>query len=182
MDNTVDGEALRQAMRCVPSPVVVVTAAHETAKRGITIGSFTSVSLDPPLVGFNVAHDASMYSLIMTAPRFAVHILAEDQAHLSKHFAVPDQTSTEQFEPVPHTTDSDGTPIIDDVAAVLRCTRHDSVVAGDKTILFGLVNDIQVPRPDAGAVLYYQRSYRGVGSELASTWLSPVNRASSDTS
>lgn len=178
---SVDGETLREVMRRVPSPVTVVTAANAEEARGITIGSFTSVSLEPPLVCFNVNHEAQMHDVIMAAPRFAVHVLGEQQAHLSKHFAVPDRTGAEQLRSVPHGIDEHGIPILDDVTAVLHCVHHDVFTAGDKSIIIGRVVDVDVYEDD-GAVLYYKRTYRSVGEELRSTLLSPVKRASNETS
>ena len=181
MPESVDGETLRHVMRRVPSPVTVVTAASATEARGITIGSFTSVALEPPLICFNVNHEAQMHDIIMAAPRFAVHVLSEDQAHLSEHFAVPDRTGAEQFRDVPHAVDEHGTPILEGVTAVLHCVHHDVFTAANKSIIVGRVVDVDI-RADGGAVLYYKRTYRGVGKELRSTWLSPVKRASSETS
>lgn len=181
MTEPVDGESLRQTMRRVPSPVTVVTAATEQEARGITIGSFTSVSLEPPLICFNVDRTAQMHPVIMEAPRFAVHILGEHQAHLSNHFAIPNISGQEQLESVAHRINAHGTPILEDVTAVLHCTHHDAFVAGDKTIIIGRVVDID-DVADRGAVLYYKRTYRAVGEEVRSTVLSPVKRASSDTS
>lgn len=181
MFESVDGETLRQVMRRVPSPVTVVTAADANEARGITIGSFTSVSLEPPLVCFNVNHTAQMHEVIMAASRFAVHVLSEKQAHLAPHFAIPDRTGAEQLRTVPHVIDEHGVPILDGASAVLHCVHHDAFTAGDKTIIIGRVVDTDV-YADGGAVLYYKRTYRGVGDELRSTLLSPVNRASSETS
>ena len=181
MTEPVDGESLRQTMRRVPSPVTVVTAATEREARGITIGSFTSVSLEPPLICFNVDRSARMHPVITEASRFAVHILGDHQAHLSDHFAIPDLSGAEQFESVAHRINAHGTPILDDVTAVFHCTPHDAFEAGDKTIIIGQVVEIDAD-VDRGAVLYYQRSYRAVGDEVRSTVLSPVKRASSDTS
>ena len=76
MSRSVDGETLRQVMRRVPSPVTVVTAASAEEVRGITIGSFTSVALEPPLVCFNVNHAAEMHNLPLAAPRYAVQVLS----------------------------------------------------------------------------------------------------------
>jgi flavin reductase (DIM6/NTAB) family NADH-FMN oxidoreductase RutF len=168
-------------MRRVPSPVVVVTAAGNDDARGITIGSFTSVALDPPLVSFNVARDSQMYPLMETCSRFAVNVLGEGQAHLAERFAEPDLSGVEQFEGVPHTRDAHGTPMLDGVSARLHCVPHDAVPAGDKTLYMGLVVQVD-EQPDRGAVLYYKSSYRGVGSELPSTELSPVKRVSSESS
>jgi flavin reductase (DIM6/NTAB) family NADH-FMN oxidoreductase RutF len=181
MPESVDGETLRRVMRRVPSPVTVITAADATEARGITIGSFTSVALEPPLVCFNVNHDAQMHDVVLDASRFAVHILGDGQAHLANHFAVPDLTGDEQLRSVSHAVDEHGTPILDEVTAVLHCVHHDVFTAGDKSIIVGRVVEVQA-NDDRGAVLYYKRTYRGVGDELRSTLLSPVKRASNDTS
>lgn len=181
MSEPVDGPVFRGVMRRVPSPVVVVTAQGEEATRGITIGSFTSVALDPPLVSFNVAREARMYDVMDTCSHFAVHVLGENQAHLAKRFAVPGLTGTEQFEGVSARTDAHGTPILDNVGTLLRCRPHDAIGAGDHVLYIGLVVDVD-ERPERGAVLYYESSYRGIGRELGSTELSPVNRVSSESS
>lgn len=171
----------RTSMRRVPSPVVVVTARGPREARGITIGSFSSVALDPPLVSFNVAHESRMFNVMEGCERFAVHVLGENQAHLAEQFAVPDLSGAEQFESVPHVRNAHGTPILDGGSAVLHCCPHDSVSAGDHRLYVGLVVEVE-ERPDRGAVIYYKSSYRGVGSELRSTRLAPVNRVSSDSS
>jgi flavin reductase (DIM6/NTAB) family NADH-FMN oxidoreductase RutF len=171
----------RASMRRVPSPVVVVTAQGPREARGITIGSLSSVALDPPLVSFNVARDSRMFEVMEGCERFAVHVLGENQAHLAKQFAVPDLSGAEQFESVPHVRDPHGTPILEGGSAVLRCRHHDSMAAGKHRLYVGLVEEVE-ERPDRGAVMYYKSSYRGVGSELRSTRLAPVNRASSDSS
>lgn len=168
-------------MRRVPSPVVVVTAQGAGQIRGITIGSFTSVAIDPPLVSFNVRHVGGMHDVLSAADRFAVHLLGEGQAHLAKHFAIPDLTGQEQFEKVNHVIDAHGTPILDDVPSVLVCEPYRKLVLDDDTIHVGHVVHIE-ERDEDGAVLYYQRNYRKVGSELRSTLLSPVNRTSSESS
>lgn len=179
MPEPVEGDVFRSTMRRVPSPVVVVTARGDEEVRGITIGSFTSVALDPPLVSFNVGRASQMYEVMETCSRFAVHVLSEEQVHLAKRFAVPGLTGEEQFEAVSHVRNEGGPPLLDDVTARLLCAPHDSIGAGDHTLYVGLVVDVEQP-PDHGAVLYYQSTYRGVGSELPSTELSPVKRVSSD--
>jgi flavin reductase (DIM6/NTAB) family NADH-FMN oxidoreductase RutF len=177
----VNEETFRSIMRRVPSPVVVITARGETEVRGITIGSFSSVALSPPLVSFNVARDAQMYDVMESCERFAVHVLGEHQAHLATQFAMSGLTGAEQFDTVPHARDEWGTPVLDGVSAVLHCTPHDAVTAGDHILYVGRVREVG-EYPDAGAVLYYESGYRGVGSELPSTELAPVNRVSSESS
>lgn len=181
MAEPVDGSAFRTAMRRVPSPVVVVTAQGDHEARGITIGSFTSVALDPPLISFNVGQQSRMHAIMEACSRFAVQVLSEEQVHLAKRFAEPDLTGAEQFESVPTTQDEYGIPHLDGVSARFHCTPHSAMEAGDHTLYVGQVVAIDEP-PNRGAVLYYQSSYRGVGSELPSTEFSPVNRVSSESS
>ncbi len=181
MPEPVDGRTFRALMRRVPSPVVVITAQGPNEARGITIGSFSSVSLNPPLVSFNVARDARMYDVMEGCSRYAVHVLGEGQAYLAKQFAVPGLTGAEQFESIPHRRDPYGTPVLKGVTAIFHCEPHDSLSVEDHVIYVGRVVDLEEPS-DSGAVLYYRQSYRGVGSELRSTRLSPVKRASSDSS
>lgn len=181
MSEPVDGSIFRSIMRRVPSPVVVVTAQGAEEARGITIGSFTSVALEPPLVSFNVGRASRMYEVMDSCSRFAVNVLSENQVHLAKRFAVPGLKGAEQFEAVSYRHNSEGTPVLDGVTARLHCTPHDSIAAGDHVLFIGLVVSVDEQR-DQGAVLYYQSSYRGVGSELPSTELSPVKRLSSESS
>lgn len=178
--NRVDGEQLRAVMRRVPSPVTVVTARGEEEMRGITIGSFTSTSLNPPLISFNVEREAQMHDVLAGAERYAVHVLRVDQAYLSNHFAVPDRTGAEQFEKVSYHTDDDGTPVLDGVLAVLHCRRYAAYEAGDHSIFVGEVEAIEAAE-EAAPLLYFNRSYRSVGEEVRLTLLSPVKRVSSET-
>lgn len=181
MAEPVEGRILRSALRRVPSAVVVATAQGRDEMRGITIGSFTSVALDPPLVSLNVGCDSRMYDVMETCTHFAVNVLAEDQSHLAKRFAIPGISGSEQFETVSLTRNEWGAPVIDGSPTVLTCVPHDSIQAGDHVIYVGQVIDVET-WTDRGAVLYYKSSYRGVGSELRSTEASPVKRVSSESS
>ncbi|QXD15227.1 flavin reductase family protein [Rhodocaloribacter litoris] len=172
MPDKLDGEALRDVMRLVPSPVTVVTARSGEEVRGITIGSFTSVSLDPPLVSFNVGRDARMHDLITRADRFAIHVLQEDQAHLSEHFALPDRAAGDQFDAVPHRLDPHGLPLLEDVLAVLVCRPYAVHEAGDHVIVVGEVMEARVGA-SGRPVLYCRRGYYGLGEPLETELLLP---------
>lgn len=181
MSDPVDATTFRALMRRVPSPVVVVTARGPDEARGITIGSLSSTSLDPPLVCFNVGRDTQMFEVMEDCEEFAVNVLGEEQAHLAEHFARPDLTGSEQLESVRHARNARGTPILEGGSGVLRCVPHGSLPAGDHVLYVGLVVDVEM-HPDRGAVIYYKSTYRGVGNELRSTRLDPVNRSSNDAS
>lgn len=166
-------------MRRVPSAVTVVTAAGQGTIRGITIGSFTSVSLDPPLVSFNVGKEAQMHDVLLDASHFVVHVLTDQQAHLSHRFAVPDQSGIDQFESVDYVRDEHGTPILEDVLAIFYCRTYAVHEAGDHAIVVGEVLDID-EAIGGMPLLYVNRTYRELGDEVKSGVLSPVNRGSND--
>jgi len=166
MDTASKGDAFRSAMRRVPAVVTIVTTSDAGEMRGITIGSFTSVALDPPLISFNVGQEGRMHGVLLTASHFAVHLISQQQTHLCEHFATPDLTSAEQFSTVRHHLDAYGVPILEDALVVLRCQRHDVFEAGDHSIILGQVIDIDEAN-DGEPVLYYNRSYRNIGALVA---------------
>ena len=147
------GDALRAVLRSVASPVVVVTVdgVAGAARRGATIGSFASVSLDPPLVSFNVTHGSRLHDALGTTDAFTVHLLADDQADVAASFAQP--------------ASSDEVPRLDGTLGALACSVQARVAAGDHTVVIGEVTRV-TPGRDAAPLLYYRKSYRGIGSEV----------------
>jgi 3-hydroxy-9,10-secoandrosta-1,3,5(10)-triene-9,17-dione monooxygenase reductase component len=166
MTNLSRSEAFRQVMRRVPSPVTVVTAATPVEMRGITIGSFTSVSLNPPLISFNVSHKSRMHAVLLEVERFAVHLLRAEQVYLSQRFAEAGLRGSEQFAGLAYRLDGYGTPILEGVLAVLLCRPYSKLEAGDHTIFVGEVCEIETSE-DGSPVLYYNRAYRAIGETLA---------------
>ncbi|MGZ4389555.1 MAG: flavin reductase family protein, partial [Gaiellaceae bacterium] len=73
------GDDLRELMRRVPSPVAVVTIELDGRRTGLTVGSFVSLSLEPPLVGVSLSHEAQLHELLKEVDLFAVNALAADQ-------------------------------------------------------------------------------------------------------
>ena len=158
-------EVFRSAMRRVPSSVTVVTAARAGLMRGMTVGSFTSVSLVPPLVSFNVSHDARMHDMITRARHFAVHLLSDEQAHLSTTFAEPDRSGAQQFEDVSYSLGDHGVPLIDGAITVFHCASFAAHPAGDHSILVGRVKSVS-PASGAFPLVYFNREYRVLGEGI----------------
>ena len=158
-----DGEGLRTLLRQMPSPVVLVTCVGEDGPRGATIGSFVSASLAPPMVTFNVTCGTRFHDALETAPSFAVHLLASEQAPLATRFAIPDLE--DQLEEVSHALTPKGLPLLDDTLGVLLCRPHARVLVGDHTLVIGHVEEI-LPGREGDPLLYFQQSYRGVGAEV----------------
>jgi flavin-dependent trigonelline monooxygenase, reductase component len=132
-----DARALRDAFGAFLTGVTVVTAVNEAGEPlGFTANSFTSVSLDPPLLLVCLAKTSRNYNALTGAKGFAVNILSEDQKAVSNTFARPveDRFAAVDWQPGPF-----GSPVFADVAAWFDCTLHQLVDAGDHVILIGRV-------------------------------------------
>lgn len=134
---TFDPRALRDAFGAFLTGVTVVTAFNEDeAPIGFTANSFTSVSLDPPLLLVCLAKRSRNYAALTSAVGFGVNILSESQKDISNTFARPveDRFSAVDWKRGPH-----GAPVFADVAAWFDCAKHALVDAGDHVILIGRV-------------------------------------------
>ena len=158
------GAALRHALRDLPSPVVVVTTETATGPRGATIGSFTSVSLDPPLVSVNVMHGTQLHDALTEADAWAIHLLAANQAEIASHFAVPDVNGEDQLAPFGHVRGG-GPPLLRGSLGVLLCRPHAHFEAGDHTVFVGAVTHV-IEGAGRDPLLYYRQSYRAIGNEV----------------
>jgi flavin reductase (DIM6/NTAB) family NADH-FMN oxidoreductase RutF/2-polyprenyl-6-methoxyphenol hydroxylase-like FAD-dependent oxidoreductase len=128
---------LRRAFGQYATGVTVVTTADESGRLwGMTANSFTSVSLNPPLVLWAAAKSSPSLEAFVSADRFAVNVLASDQHHLSRQFAT---TGTEKFEGVALVETSTGPPVLEGTVAHFVCRRTRNVDAGDHVVLFGEV-------------------------------------------
>lgn len=137
-----DPRALRNAFGSFMTGVTVVTMIDETgAPLGFTANSFTSVSLDPPLLLVCLAKTSSNYDAFMAARGFAVNILAEDQVDISNTFARPAQ---DRFAQVAWSNGPFGAPVLDGVTAWFDCALHQTTDAGDHVILIGHVQAFDV--------------------------------------
>lgn len=181
MSTRTEAPPLRTTLRRLPSPVVVITTHRGGDPLGITIGSFTSVSLDPPLVSFNVDEKAQSHDAFLETGWCAIHILDETQVAFANHFARPDLSSDEQFRPVAYTLDAHQIPILEGKAAVLHVRIQDAHPAGDHSIFVAEVEHI-TPRENAQGITYVERGYHTVGQELGGNALSSANASSNGSS
>jgi flavin reductase len=125
-------------MREVPAPVSVVTVTAGGQSAGLTVDSFVSLSLEPPLVGIALGRHAALHELLREAGAFAISILAEGQEHLAQHFArgVPPIGLWSGIE----TRDGElGAPLIEGSLAWLECRLAAEHPAGDHTFFVGEV-------------------------------------------
>jgi flavin reductase (DIM6/NTAB) family NADH-FMN oxidoreductase RutF len=133
-----DPKALRHAFGAFATGVTVITTRQpDGTPRGFTANSFTSVSLDPPLLLVCLAKTAHSAEVFATAPHFAVNILAEDQKAVSGLFA---SRAPDKFDQCAWTPGPADVPLIDGSLAQFACANHQIVDAGDHLILIGRVD------------------------------------------
>lgn len=150
-----DTRALRDAFGTFMTGVTVVTTRDTAdAPRGFTANSFTSVSLDPPLLLVCIAKASRSLETFTRADGFAVNVLADDQREISLTFARPGE---DRFAGLGWRPGRTGAPILDGVAAWFDCRRHQVVDAGDHVILIGRVEDFAAA--DRGALGYARGGY-----------------------
>ena len=156
---TVNSDDLRQWMRQWASGVTLVTAQDAQGPHGMTVSSFSSLSLDPPLIMVSLEQGTRTHQMVREVGRFAVVMLRAEQRELAERFAGGVSDSDRRFEGVPHRPSPEGAPIPDDRLAYLDCQVVEWHPAGTHTIFVGRVTGGEAA--DSGSpLLYYNRGYR----------------------
>lgn len=152
----IDPAHFRTVLGHYPTGVCVITATHPQAGSvGLVVGSFGSVSLDPPLVAFYVTTDSNSWAQVRECGHFCVNVLGEDQLELCKRIASRKQ---DKFHDVAHRLSDHEMPVLDDVVAYIECTIENEVDAGDHVIVLGKVLNLTTER-DVGPLLFFRGGY-----------------------
>jgi len=151
---TVDPRALRDAFGCFMTGVTVVTTVQDGRPLGFTANSFSSVSLDPPLLLVSIANRSANLSAFTTGAGFAINILSEGQKDLSARFARP---VDDRFADLYWRHGPAGNPVLAGVSAWFDCRLDQAVPAGDHTILIGRITGFEAG--NAPGLGYYRGAY-----------------------
>jgi flavin reductase (DIM6/NTAB) family NADH-FMN oxidoreductase RutF len=138
-----DAARFRQVLGHFCTGVVIIAGAHDRTPVGLTVQSFTSLSLDPPLVGFAVGRGSSTWPRLRQAGAFSANILAEDQEALCRAFAT---SGADKFAGVGWRPGATGAPIINDVLGWIECRIEVEHDAGDHVLVIGRVVDLDIER------------------------------------
>lgn len=145
-----DTRELRRALGRFATGITVVTTCTPSGKcEGLTVNSFSSVSLDPPLVLFSLRTCAPSLSSFMDSNWFAVNVLGSHQHHASRHFAV---RTADKFAGVAHVPGLGGCPLLEGSLARFECSVENRVPAGDHVIFVGRV--LRLTHRDGEPLLY----------------------------
>jgi 3-hydroxy-9,10-secoandrosta-1,3,5(10)-triene-9,17-dione monooxygenase reductase component len=136
----------RKVLGRYPTGVVVVTTAHDGELHGMACNSFTSVSLDPPLVAFCPARSSSTWPRMRPAGRLVVNILSHDAEEMSRRFAARD---IDRFAGVGHSPAPSGMPVLEAAVGWLDCTLEAEHDGGDHTIVVARVEALGLTEGDS---------------------------------
>ncbi|MEX1247039.1 MAG: flavin reductase family protein [Anaerolineales bacterium] len=158
-----DADKLRQALRLWTTGVTIVAARHQGVTHGMTVNSFTSLSLDPPLVSVSLEKITRTHQLVKSAGVFAVTILPQAQRALSDRFAGRDNEQSNRFAQVDTLSLETGSPILVHGLAYFDCRVAASHDAGTHTLFIGQVLACGTlvegqPQP----LVYFNRGYRKI--------------------
>lgn len=154
---TFDSKDYRTALGCYATGVAVVSVLDEAGSpRGVTVNSFNSVSLEPPLVSFCIDRAAYSFPCFQKAEHFVVNVLAENQQELSVRFASP---QADKWDGIGYDTWESGAPILPDCLVNLECALDAVHDAGDHIILIGLVTKLALGPAGSRPLLYFRGAY-----------------------
>lgn len=155
---SISNERYRAALRRHPAGVVVITLAGDSGPVGFTATSFSSLSLNPPLVCFNITHTSSSIAALRKTPTVVVHLLAEHQLPVARRFSADAEqrfadTST-------WTTLDSGEPLLSGSPTWMRTTISRLIPAGDSTLVIAEVTDLHCDGDTPDPLVYHDGAYR----------------------
>ena len=151
-----DPRTLRDALGCFATGVTVVTCVHDGKPAGLTVNSFTSVSLEPPLLLVCVHKKAASAPALVSAPCFAINVLQTGPQQASIRFATRDE---DRFGTTPWSCGEAGAPILEESLGVFECERFAVYDGGDHHILVGQVVKASFDA-SLDPLLYFRGRYR----------------------
>lgn len=156
------GDQLRHGMRQWASGIGVAAAEFEGVRHGMTVSSFTSVSVEPPIILISAQNNTRTHDLILRAGAFAVTLLSDQQQEISEIFAGRIPEHEDRFADLEIVTLETGSPVIPDGLAVFDCNLVGTYETDTTTVMFGEVVAARVsdrPQEDLAPLLYYQQGY-----------------------
>ena len=159
---TITSQELRVAMRNWATGITIVTAEHEGTRHGMTVSSFTSLSLEPPLLSVSLYNTSRTNALVTAAGKFGVTILGADQEDISNCFAgrIPD--TEDRFTDCEVETMLSEIPFIKGGLSFFECRVHKTIPLGTNTLFIGEILAAKAIE-DGDPLLYFNQKYGKLG-------------------
>jgi 3-hydroxy-9,10-secoandrosta-1,3,5(10)-triene-9,17-dione monooxygenase reductase component len=151
-----NGESLRHVLGHYPTGVAVITTMTEDGPTGMAMNSFTSVSLDPPLVLFCPANSSSTWPALRKHPRLAINVLSAQQEEVSRLFARKD---VDRFAATGWSPGHNGAPLLNDALGWIECHVTSETAAGDHSVVVAQIDHLGVHDVVADALVFFKGAY-----------------------
>jgi 3-hydroxy-9,10-secoandrosta-1,3,5(10)-triene-9,17-dione monooxygenase reductase component len=159
----VDGRSLRTVCGMFVTGVTVITSGEAGNAEGTTVNSFTSVSLDPPLVLFCLHNESRLRAVVRESGKFVVNFLQGQQESIARAFA---GKGTAEIHDVANHPSVTGVPVLSEALAFLSCHVADEFDGGDHTIFVGRVVELGVPRQHQEPLVFFRGWLGALQEEL----------------
>ncbi|MDA8586807.1 flavin reductase family protein [Rhodobacteraceae bacterium] len=161
-ESGIDPRELRDVLGCFATGVCVVTSVGDEGRPvGMTINSFSSVSLDPPLILWSIGLSAPSRQAYDSHGCFAINIMGEDAKDTTMNFARP---SDDKFAGIDWKPGHNGVPVLNEAMAVLECTVEDQIISGDHEIFIGRV--VQLDQNAGDPLLFHKGQFAALGAAI----------------
>jgi 3-hydroxy-9,10-secoandrosta-1,3,5(10)-triene-9,17-dione monooxygenase reductase component len=158
---SIDPAYFREVMAHIPTSVCVIAADHIDGPAGLSVGSFVSVSLDPPLVGVFVASTSTSWPRVEAAGSFCISVLAEDHEHVSRRFAI---SGGDKFAGLEWGRSPAGAPRLPGAVAWVDCELEATHPAGDHVLVLGRVLDLGAV-PETDPLVFHRGGYSRLSND-----------------
>jgi flavin reductase (DIM6/NTAB) family NADH-FMN oxidoreductase RutF len=155
INREVNPKGMRAVLSFYPTGVAIITSLHGEKPIGFVVGSFTSISLEPPLVGFFMATTSTSLPLVQEASFFCVNVLGANQGELSARFS---SKVEDRFDGIEWRQARSGAPILREAVAWLDCSVSQILEIGDHLLVVGRVIDLRATR-DVTPLVFHRGSY-----------------------
>jgi flavin reductase (DIM6/NTAB) family NADH-FMN oxidoreductase RutF len=158
----VDEQLFKDVMARIPTGVAVITSVSERGFHGVTVSSFGSLSLDPPLVYACILREIQSHDLLAAADRFVINVLAREHTFYADQFSGQAPLADPSFAKVRHHLGATGVPRIDGCISWIECRHWQQYAGGDHTIFVGEIDELLLGTAD-DPLIYYDREFAELG-------------------
>ena len=158
---TFDPKVFRKVLGHFPTGVTIVTGVHQGEPLGMTVNSFNSVSLDPPLISFCAAQNSTSWPRLAECKSLGVNVLGSHQQALATKFA---KSGQDKFSDVKFEVSPLGSPVLDGAVAIFDCEHFDRIVAGDHIVVLLKVIDLSLHAEANSPLVFFSGGFRSLSN------------------
>jgi flavin reductase (DIM6/NTAB) family NADH-FMN oxidoreductase RutF len=154
----VDSQQFKDVMAKIPTAVAVITSASDGTYHGVTVSSFGSLSLDPPLAYVSILKDINSHDRLPQSDGFVINVLSRQHTFYAEQFSGQTPLAEPDFARVPHRLGTLGIPLIDECVSWIECRHWARYEGGDHTLFIGEIVSLELGTSD-DPLIYYDREF-----------------------